>query len=151
MARTGTSQSSFHRRNKRARREARNADRVEPRAVDIAFDSSLDLILVRLQGGSVFGFQPKAVAGLDGGTADQLANVRISPTGDGLHWEDLDVDASLTGIVVEALNLREWAPRLMGQVRSEAKAKAARKNGMKGGRPSGSSRRSDKRDSVSTR
>jgi hypothetical protein len=150
MARTGTSQSRFHRKNERARREARNADRVEPRAVDIAFDSSLDLILVRLQGGSVFGFQPKAVAGLDGGTADQLANVRISPTGDGLHWEDLDVDASLTGIVVEALNLREWAPRLMGQVRSEAKAKAARENGMRGGRPSGSSRRSGATGPVST-
>ena len=33
------------------------------------------------------------------------------------------------------LNLREWAPRLMGQTRSEAKARAARENGLKGGRP----------------
>jgi hypothetical protein len=68
--------------------------------------------------------------------AEDLANVRVSPSGDGLHWDDLDIDASLTGIVANAFNLSEWAPRFMGQVRSEAKAQAARLNGLKGGRPS---------------
>jgi hypothetical protein len=61
--------------------------------------------------------------------------VRISPSGDGLHWDDLDAHASLTGLMAGALNLREWAPRILGQVRSEAKARAARANGAKGGRP----------------
>lgn len=135
MAKKGTAQSGFHQLNEKAKREARIADRIEPRAVAVAFDTDQDLILIQLQGGYVFGFPPKAVAGLGKGAAAQLAKVRISPSGDGLHWEDLGVDASLTGIVVEALNLREWAPRLMGQVRSEAKAKAARRNGRKGGRP----------------
>jgi hypothetical protein len=45
------------------------------------------------------------------------------------------VDVSLKGLIMGALNLREWAPRIMGQTRSEAKARAARKNGRKGGRP----------------
>jgi hypothetical protein len=44
--------------------------------------------------------------------------------------------------MADALNLREWAPRIMGQVRSEAKARAARKNGLKGGRPRSSAKRS---------
>jgi hypothetical protein len=61
--------------------------------------------------------------------------VRISPSGDGLHWDELDAHLSLTGLMVEALNLREWAPRFMGARKSEAKAAAARQNGAKGGRP----------------
>jgi hypothetical protein len=69
-----------------------------------------------------------------------FGTARISPSGDGLHWDDLDVDVSLTGLMTRALNLREWAPRIMGQVRSEAKASAARRNGLKGGRPPGRTR-----------
>jgi hypothetical protein len=100
----------FQNQNEAAVREAREADRIEPRA-------------------------------------GSLGDVRISPSGDGLHWDDLNVDASLTGLIAEALNLREWAPRLMGQARSEAKARAARLNGLKGGRPrrSGASTRKTKK------
>ena len=120
---------------KAARREAREADRIEPRAKAIEYDTAQNLVLVALKGGCVFGFPPEEVPGLAGAEPDQLAKVRLSPSRDGLHWDELDAHASLTGLVAKALNLREWAPRIMGQVRSEAKAKAARENGKKGGRP----------------
>lgn len=88
-----------------------------------------------LSGGFAFGFPPRAVESLQGATAQGLSQVRISPSGDGLHWDRLDVDVSLKGLILRALNLREWAPRILGQIRSEAKARAARLNGRKGGRP----------------
>lgn len=128
----------FERQNAAAIREAREADRVEPRARAISYDADRGLLLVQLTSGFVFGFPPEHVPGLEGATADDLSRARISPSGDGLHWENLDVDASLTGLVADALSLREWAPRFMGQARSEAKARAARRNGRKGGRPRGS-------------
>ncbi len=128
----------FERENAEAVRAAREADRIEPRAREVQYDSGRSMLVVRLRGGWLFGFPPERVPGLDDATAEQLASVRISPSGDGLHWDDLDIDASLTGLVADALNLREWAPRIMGQVTSEAKARAARKNGLKGGRPRGS-------------
>jgi hypothetical protein len=90
---------------------------------------------VILRDGFAFGFPPRALESLQGATAQELSQVRISPSADGLHWDGLDVDVSLKGLVMGALKLREWAPRIMGQIRSEAKARAARKNGMKGGRP----------------
>lgn len=121
-------------------REAHEADLIEPRATATAYDPRQGLILVRLRGGCAFGFPPDQVDGLGNATADQLSNIRLSPSGDGLHWDELDVDVSLTGLMARALNLREWAPRIMGQVRSEAKARAARKNGMKGGRPRSATR-----------
>ena len=112
-----------------------DADRIEPRAEGAVYDQERDLVLVMLRGGYAFGFPSGAMEGLQGATAQELSKVRISPSGDGLHWEGLDVDVSLTGLMMRALNLREWAPRILGQIRSEAKARAARKNGMKGGRP----------------
>ena len=115
--------------------EAREADRIEPRAEGATYDRRRDLVLVTLRGGYVFGFPPQAVEGLGDATPEELSHVRLSPRGDGLHWDGLDVDASLTGLVARALNLREWAPRIMGQIRSEPKARAARTNGLKGGRP----------------
>jgi hypothetical protein len=125
----------FEQENETAVREAREADRIEPRASSVQYDAQQGLLLVELRSGFVFGFPPERVAGLEDTTAKQLATVRLSASGDGLHWDDLNVDASLTGIMADALNLREWAPRFMGQARSDAKARAARLNGMKGGRP----------------
>lgn len=135
----------FETQNERAIREAREADGVEPRAHAVSYEPALGLCLVELRTGVAFGFPPERVPGLEDATAEGLANVRISPSGDGLHWDELDVDASLTGLVAAALNLQQWAPRYMGQLRSEAKAKAARINGLKGGRPR-RSRKSKRRD-----
>ena len=126
---------AFDEQNEGAVREAREADRIEPRANSVRYDASRGLLLVELRSGFAFGFPPERVYGLEAATAKELAKVRISPSGDGLHWDDLNVDASLTGLMADALNLSEWAPRFMGQSRSEAKARAARLNGMKGGRP----------------
>lgn len=125
----------FEHQNELAIREAREADRVEPRAHTISYDARKGLVVVELRSGFAFGFPPERVGGLERATAAQLARARISPSGDGLHWDDLDAHASLTGLVTDALNLNEWAPRLMGKVRSAAKARAARINGRKGGRP----------------
>lgn len=132
---TRTDQADFGRQNERAVRAAREADQIEPRAVAAMYDAKRALILMQLRSGYAFGFPPACVPGLEQASKAQLSNIRISPSGDGLHWDAVGVDASLTGLMADALNLREWAPRIMGQVRSEAKARAARKNGLKGGRP----------------
>lgn len=138
--------SDFARHNERAIRAAREADRIEPRARVVRYDPKEALVLVDLYGGYAFGFPPERVPGLEEGTPEQLSNVRISPSGDGLHWDELDTHASLTGLVAEAFNLRSWAPRIMGQISTEAKAKAARENGLKGGRPRRSGKPTASRD-----
>jgi hypothetical protein len=130
----------FARQFEAAVRAGREADRIEPRAHTVRYDPLQGLVLVELRSGFVFGFPPERVASLAQADAEQLSRIRISPSGDGLHWDELDAQLSLTGLISDALNLRDWAPRIMGQVRSEAKARAARKNGLKGGRPPKSSK-----------
>jgi len=130
----------FERQYEAATREGREADRIEPRATAVSYDAVKGLVLVELRSGFVFGFPPERIAGLESTTAKQLGRARVSPSGDGLHWDELDVQVSLTGLLRDALNLEVWAPRLMGQLRSEAKTRAARLNGLKGGRPRSTSK-----------
>jgi hypothetical protein len=145
MAETITAKNAhFAQQNETANREAREADRIEPRASVVCYDPQKGLIIIELRSGFAFGMPPERVPGLEQATVEQLSAARISPSGDGLHWDDLDVDVSLTGMISEALNLRELAPRYMGQATSPAKARAARLNGLKGGRPRQAAKRAGK-------
>ena len=132
---TAATDESFALQNEMAVREAREAEHIEPRADFVSYDASRGMILVEMKNGFVFGFAPERVPGLAGANAEQLSAIRISPSGDGLHWDELNAHLSLGGLVETAFNLREWAPRYLGQMKSEAKARAARENGLKGGRP----------------
>ncbi|HEX2203605.1 MAG TPA: DUF2442 domain-containing protein [Longimicrobium sp.] len=125
----------FARQNEAAVREAREAERVEPRAETVGYDAERGLVIVELTSGFAFGFPPERAPGLETATPAQLAEARVSPGGDGLHWDALDAHLSLGALMEAAFNLREWAPRYLGQIRSPAKAAAARENGRKGGRP----------------
>lgn len=129
------SDEEFARQNEAAVREAREAERAEPRARSASYDAARGLVLVELATGFVFGFAAERVEALAGATPEKLAGIRISPSGDGLHWDALDAHVSLTALMEEGLNLRDWAPRYLGRLTSEAKARASRANGARGGRP----------------
>ena len=66
---------------------------------------------------------------------ESIAAVEVLPQGRGLHWEALDVDISLPGLVNGIFGTRAYMARFAGQSTSPAKAAAARANGAKGGRP----------------
>ena len=129
------SDEEFARQNEAAVREAREVERAEPRARSAFYDAGRGLVLVELATGYVFGFAAERVEELAGARAEQLAAIRISPSGDGLHWDELGAHVSLNALMEEGLNLREWAPRYLGRLTSEAKARASRANGARGGRP----------------
>lgn len=118
-----------------ARRAAEEEALIEPRAAAARYDRESGRILVELTNGSLFGFVPMGVYNLDGATAEQLAAVEVVPGGEGLHWEELDADVSVPGLIAHRLNLAAWAPKFMGQRTSPAKSAASRANGAKGGRP----------------
>lgn len=107
----------------------------EPRAATVRYDRQLDRVIVDLTNGCTFAFPPRIAQGLETATADQLAKAEILGLGYGLHWEDLDVDLSLPGLMAGILGTKAYMARRAGQASSPAKAAAARANGAKGGRP----------------
>jgi hypothetical protein len=119
----------------RARTELQ--DRIEPRAVRAWYDADRHLVMFEIRNGCVFGFPPpeNPYWGLKGATPAQLAEVEPIENGYGLHWEELDADLSIQGLMFDLLNIKAWYARWLGGAKSEAKAAAARENGKKGGRP----------------
>ena len=73
--------------------------------------------------------------GLEAATDDELASVEILGAGYGLHWETLDADLSVPGLLAGLFGTKAYIARRAGQATSPAKSAAARANGAKGGRP----------------
>jgi len=113
----------------------RIAQQTEPRAVQVRYDRSNDCIIVDLTNGCTFAFPPRLAQGLETATEEELAAVEILGAGYGLHWERLDVDLSVPGLLAGLFGTRAYMARRAGQATSPAKAAAARENGRKGGRP----------------
>ena len=93
-----------------------------PRGAAACHDRQTKRVIVELTNGCTFAFPPRLAQGLEEARDDQLAQVEVLGSGSGLHWEALDADLSIPGL-------------LAGRATSPAKAAAARANGSKGGRP----------------
>lgn len=113
----------------------REARLTEPRAASARYDRGLGRVVVELTNGCTFAFPPGLAQGLQAATEEQLAGVEVLGTGSGLHWEALDVDLSVPGLLAGLLGTASHMARRAGQVTSPAKAAAARANGARGGRP----------------
>jgi len=107
----------------------------EPRATNARYDRSSGRVIVDLENGCTFAFPPRLAQGLDAASDEQLAAVEIFGRGYGLHWEELDVDLSLPGLMAGIFGTKAWMARRAGQATSAAKAAASRANGARGGRP----------------
>ncbi len=107
----------------------------EPRAANIRYDRQRGRMIVELTNQCSLAFPPRLIQGLEHANDEQLSNVEILGAGFGLHWEDLDVDVSVPGLMAGLFGSRSYMARRAGQAKSAAKAAAARANGAKGGRP----------------
>jgi hypothetical protein len=113
----------------------REAARTEARAASARYDPASGRIVVDLTNGATFAFPPKLAEGLAGASDAALSEVQVLGGGYGLHWESLDVDFTVPGLLAGIFGTRSWMARQAGRATSEAKAEAARANGLRGGRP----------------
>jgi hypothetical protein len=118
----------------------RTARLIEPRARAARYDGRLGRVIVELTNGCTFAFPPRLAQGLEEATDEQLAEIKILGAGYGLHWEALDADLSIPGLLAGLFGTKAYMARQAGQATSPAKAAAARANGAKGGRPRRSAR-----------
>jgi hypothetical protein len=110
----------------------------EVTATDVRYIPSLDVFVLMLSNGARALYPREQLQGLEAGTKKQLANVELVGGGSGLHWPDLDADLLVEGLLNGVYGTKAWMAnlgRLGGSSRSKAKSDAARRNGMKGGRP----------------
>ncbi len=107
----------------------------EPRASAVRYDAATRRIVISFATGTEMIVPVHLLEGLAGATDDQIAEVELLGAGYGLHWETLDVDLTVPGIVMGVFGTAKWMAKIAGQTKSERKAAAARANGALGGRP----------------
>jgi hypothetical protein len=122
-----------------AERVGREKAATEPRARAARYDRKTKRVLVELENGCTFAFPARLAEGLELASDADLASVEILGLGYGLHWETLDVDLSIPGLLAGLFGTKAYMDRMRasraGQATSPLKAEVARRNGMKGGRP----------------
>lgn len=121
-----------------ARARERRDRRQGLRASAARYDRSTGRVVLELTNGYLFAFPVRAIPALRSLSVPELATVEIDPSGGALRWDELDVDLSVPGLLLSAVGVDErlrHLATLAGRVRSNAKARAARANGKKGGRP----------------
>jgi len=118
-----------------ANERGRIARETEPRAASARYDRKAKRIVVELTSGATFAFPPRLAQKLCDASADELAEIEVSPGGYGLHWPRIDEDFSVPGLVNGLFGTAKWMAARAGRATSPAKAAAARANGAKGGRP----------------
>lgn len=107
----------------------------QPHAAAARYDAKADRVIVDLTNGATFAFPPRLVEGLHEAAAEDIAKVEVIGGGFGLHWETLDLDYTVPGLVNGVFGTAGWMAARAGRATSPAKAAAARANGKKGGRP----------------
>jgi hypothetical protein len=122
----------------RASRAGRRAARIEPRAAEVEYRAREHTLRIELTNGAAVTLPVKLIPSLRGAAARDVRAVEILGRGGGLHWEGLDLDLSVPGLLSSVFAGPEWLAelgRVGGRKSSPAKAAAARRNGRKGGRP----------------
>jgi len=102
-----------------------------------AYSRALDALVLHLRNGRRVLFPREDLQGLRDAPAAKVARVEVL-AGVGLHWEDLNVDLYGPALLEGIYGSKRWMSeigRRGGEARSAKKAKAARRNGAKGGRP----------------
>lgn len=116
-----------------------------PRAVSAEFDPKSGRVVIHLSSKLIVSFAPRDAQGLENARPSQLGEIKISPSGYGIHFPKLDSDIYLPGLLEGFLGSRKWMAsrlgRAGGQSRSRAKRRASRFNGRLGGRPKKTARR----------
>jgi hypothetical protein len=118
-----------------ARAEGALRERTEPRAVHAHYDAERDIVFMKLKSGIWFGFAPDLIPELRGASREDLAAVEVEDWGEALHWEALDADVSVPGVIFNKLDAPAWWARWIAGRTTDKKAAASRENGKKGGRP----------------
>jgi hypothetical protein len=110
----------------------------EPRARSAHYDPASKRIVIELANGCEFAFPARMGQGLQDATDEQLAAVEVVAHGSGLEWEEIGAGLWVPGLLSGLFGSKAWMRELGragGKVQSEAKARASRENGKKGGRP----------------
>jgi hypothetical protein len=110
----------------------------DPLAQTVEHIPALNLLIVGLSNQRRLVLPIEDVQGLGNATHEQIQNYELLGRGTGISFPELDVDLYVPALIEGVYGNRRWMAQLGkkgGRSKTEAKRRAARTNGAKGGRP----------------
>ncbi len=110
----------------------------DPLARTVEHIPALNLLIVGLSNHRRLVLPIEDLQGLGNATHKQIQNYELLGNGTGISFPDLDVDLYVPALIEGVYGNRRWMAQLGkkgGKAKTEAKRKAAKANGAKGGRP----------------
>ena len=95
-----------------AKAAAQETDAKELRATSVRFDRSLGLIIISLKNGAFFSFPPTLVEGLEKASLEDIDDVWLDASGSSVHWDRLDADFNIAGLVAGIFGTKAWMSQL---------------------------------------
>jgi len=86
---------------------------VEPRAIKAYYCSDENTIAIHLNTGAVLTIPIANIQWLVNADINLLTDVEVTPLGDGLHWEELDIDLSVSGLLTGNFGDANWMKNLL--------------------------------------
>lgn len=108
------------------------------RAIGASYEAATRRLVVRLANEVEFRVPVVQVEGLGALPESTIREVTVDGAGHGLYWPSIDLDLSVSALLAGCFGTKAWMATLGrqgGQARTNAKQRAARENGKKGGRP----------------
>jgi hypothetical protein len=114
--------------------------REEPLVSEVEYrpGPGLDLLILKLSDGRRHVIPREDLQGLKSATKEQIERIEILGNGTGVHWPALDVDFYVPALLRGVYGNKQWMAKIGrngGSAKTAAKKRAARVNGLKGGRP----------------
>lgn len=110
----------------------------DPRARSVEHIPALRLLIVELTNGRRLVLPIEEIQDLAIATHKQLQNYELLGSGNGISFPDLDVDLYMPALIERVYGNRRWMAQLGqkgGSSKSDAKRRASKTNGARGGRP----------------
>src|SRR6516162_5968942 len=104
----------------RAARAGRQAAKTEPRAARATYHAKDNTLRIELTNGAAISVPVKLIPALKGASPSEVRLVEVLGRGGGLHWEALDVDLSVPGLVSSVFAGPEWMAEL-GRLRGQGR------------------------------
>lgn len=105
-----------------------------PVAIAAEYDRGARQVVIKFENGASLSIPVNALQGLQDASDEDIASVELEH-GYALHWERLDVDFTIPGLMAGIFGTASYMAANAGRIKSDAKTAAARENGRKGGRP----------------
>jgi Protein of unknown function (DUF2442) len=85
---------------------------VEPHAVSAIYNAEQNLIVITLKNGVIFSILPHLIQGLENANKTELNNFWFSESESSIHWDILDADFSISGLIAWVFGTEKWLNQL---------------------------------------